>query len=354
MTGRFAPGLAEREVGALPMAAAYFHLILRRYGRSRDGIARLLAGTGFEPGDVGAGVPREEIALWQGIQQVRNLARMAPPGWGLELGSALDTASHGTLGVAASSAATLREALETLERFAYLRAPYFRLEGETQSSSYRLRVAQQIPLEPDVWVGMVELLLLSLQALVESALGRPMEAASFEIDFDAPPYAGRYASALHAPVRFGRPVTALELPSEWLPLPCPFADPALHGAATLRLEAAERGLSGPRFIGAQVERILEGARDELPTLGEVAARLRISRRTLVRRLAERGTTFRALVDEARKQRAAALLADPEVAVSEVAYGLGYTDPANFGRAFRRWFGESPRRYREGIGRAIRH
>lgn len=348
MTGRFAPALAEREVGSLPMAAAYFNLILRRYGRSRDAIAQLLAGTGFDPADVGAAVPGEEIALWQGIQQVRNLARMASPGWGLELGGALDTASHGTLGVAAASAATLRDALATLERFAYLRAPYFRLEGETERSRYRLRVAQQIPLEPDVWVGMVELLLLSLQALVESALGRPMEAASFEVDFDAPAYADRYASSLHAPVRFGRPVTALGIPGEWLPLACPFADPALHRAAALRLEAAERALGGPRFIGAQVERILEGARDEPPALGEVAARLRMSRRTLVRRLAERGTSFRALVDGVRKQRAAALLADPRVPVSEVAYGLGYTDPANFGRAFRRWFGESPRRYRDGM------
>jgi len=348
MTGRFPPPLAEREIGALPMPAAYFNLILRRYGKSPAAIAQLLDGTGFVAADVSAGVPNDELRLWQSIQQTRNLARIAPPGWALELGSALDNAAHGTLGVATSSAATLRDALATMERFAYLRAPYFRLESETQRSAYRLCVAQQIPLEPEVWISLAELLLLSLQALVESALGSRMDAAAFETDYAAPRYAHRYERAFHASVRFARPVVALAIPAGWLELPCPFADAAQHRAATLRLEAAERALSGPRFICAQVERILEGARDEPPSLGEIAAQLRLSERTLVRRLGERGTSFRALVDRARQQRAAALLADPAVAVSEVAYRLGYTDPANFGRAFRRWFGESPRHYRDAL------
>jgi AraC-like DNA-binding protein len=346
MTGRFTPALAERAVGALPMPAAYFNLILRRYGKSQAAIGQLLEGTGFAPADVSAGRPRDEVMLWQSIQQTRNLARIAPPGWALELGGALDNAAHGTLGVATASAATLEGALATMERFAYLRAPYFRLESEREAGSYRLLVAQQIPLEPETWIALVELLLLSLQALVESALGRRMDAAAFEAGYAAPPYAPLYARAFHAPVRFARPVTALAIPAEWLPLPCPFADAAQHRAATQRLEAAERSLSGPEFLCAQVERILEGAPDEPPALGEVAARLRLSERTLVRRLGERGASFRALVDEVRRRRAAALLADPRVPVSEVAYRLGYTDPANFGRAFRRWFGASPRRYRD--------
>jgi AraC-like DNA-binding protein len=328
------------------MPSAYFNLILRRYGTNETTLARLLAGTGLDAAGAGHLGPHDTIQLWQGIQQLRNLAEIAPPEWGLELGRALDAASHGTLGVAAASASTLADALSTLERFAHLRAPYFRLESETLPSVYRLRIDAEVQVEPPVWRGLVEVLLLSLQALIESALGRPMVAGCFDVGVPTPPYAARYAEFFHAPVEFGRPASAVAIPTRWLPLPCPFADGAQHRAAIERLELAERSLQGPRFLVAQVERILEGAGEEIPGLDRVASRLRLSRRTLVRRLEEVGTSFREITDQLRKRRATALLTDPQLTVTEVAYRVGYRDLANFGRAFRRWFGKSPRRYRE--------
>ena len=62
-----------------------------------------------------------------------------------------------------------------------------------------------------------------------------------------------------------------------------------------------------------------------------------------------GTSFRKIVEDHRSRRATELLADPSLSVTEVAYRLGYTEPANFGRACRRWFGSGPRAYREGLG-----
>jgi len=150
---------------------------------------------------------------------------------------------------------------------------------------------------------------------------------------------------LHAPVTFDQATSALAVPSDWLPLPCPFADPALHRGAVERLAAAERRLQGEEFIVAQVERILEGAGDAGLELDPVASQLHLSRRTLVRRLGRCGTSFRELLDAHRRRRASELLADPNLTVTEVGYRLGYTEPANFGRACRRWFGTGPRAYR---------
>lgn len=352
MAGHFEPGLARRAVGKLPMPAAYFNLVLRMYGRSRSATERLLHGTGISEADARTLAPDEPIRLWQAIQQVRNLG-FEHADWGLELGRMLQNAAHGTLGVAAASAPTLAEALSTLERFAYLRAPYFRLTGGATRSVFRLRVEEQIEVEPDVWRGLVEALLLSLQALIESALGQPMREGRFDVDYAAPPYADRYGSAFHAPVSFARAESAIAIPKSWLPLPCPFADRPQHRLAIERLELAERGLQGPQLIAAQVERVLEGAGPAIPALDDVAAQLRLSRRTLVRRLESRGHSFRELAERVRKRRASSLLADPSLSVSEVAYRLGYSDQANFGRAFRRWFGASPRRYRERLRRSTR-
>ena len=76
--------------------------------------------------------------------------------------------------------------------------------------------------------------------------------------------------------------------------------------------------------------------------------MNLSRRTLVRRLGRCGSSFRELVDDHRRRRAGELLADPNLTVMEVAYRLGYTEPANFGRACRRWFGSGPRAYRDRL------
>lgn len=342
--------MAERAVDALPMPGAYFWLILRRFGRTPELAARIVDGTGIDAQQAMASAPDDEIALGQILRQARNLAALLGPGWGLELGRSLDAGAHGSLGVAAASAPTLADALSVLERFAHVRAPYFRLSSD-ERRVFALRIEPQLRLESALWPPLVETLFLSIQALVESALGRPMSEGHFHVDYSAPEHADRYAEFLHAPVVFDQSTCAVAVPAGWLPLPCPFADPALHRGALERLESAERRLQGDAFIVAQVERVLEGAGDAGIDLDHVASQLHLSRRTLVRRLGRRGTSFREIIDANRHRRACELLADPHLTVSEVADRLGYTEPANFGRACRRWFGSGPRAYREGLERA---
>jgi len=77
----------------------------------------------------------------------------------------------------------------------------------------------------------------------------------------------------------------------------------------------------------------------------MAATLHMSSRTLIRRLRGMGTTFYKERDELRKIRARELLDAGELSVSEIAEVLRFSDSPNFGKAFKRWFGESPSRYR---------
>lgn len=79
---------------------------------------------------------------------------------------------------------------------------------------------------------------------------------------------------------------------------------------------------------------------------ENAAReLRVSVRTLIRRLGDGGSSFQALRDGARKDLALSLLNRPGFTVEDIARALGFSDAANFCRAFKRWFGMPPVRYR---------
>ena len=72
----------------------------------------------------------------------------------------------------------------------------------------------------------------------------------------------------------------------------------------------------------------------------------MSPRTLKRRLAEHGTTFSALRDDVRQQRAMLLLDNRGLTISDIAARLGYSELPNFTRAFRKWMGVTPQAYRE--------
>ena len=86
-------------------------------------------------------------------------------------------------------------------------------------------------------------------------------------------------------------------------------------------------------------------------LAGTAKRLATSSRSLRRRLRDEGTSFRSLLDEVRSSLADEWLEDPRRSITEIGLDLGYTDAANFARAYRRTKGVSPsaaRRQRLGM------
>jgi AraC-like DNA-binding protein len=84
-----------------------------------------------------------------------------------------------------------------------------------------------------------------------------------------------------------------------------------------------------------------------PKRAAVAEALHLSQRTLQRRLQDEGTSFQHLLDDTRRELAEQYLTQPHFALLEIAYLLGFADPSNFFRAFRRWFGVTPGEYRAG-------
>jgi AraC-like DNA-binding protein len=91
--------------------------------------------------------------------------------------------------------------------------------------------------------------------------------------------------------------------------------------------------------------LLTSTGGQYPGLDTAAERLHLSARTLKRRLAEESTTFGDLLDEVRKRDSVQLLLNADRAIDEIAARVGYADPANFRRAFKRWTGVSPSEYR---------
>jgi AraC-like DNA-binding protein len=114
----------------------------------------------------------------------------------------------------------------------------------------------------------------------------------------------------------------------------------VHGECDVLMQSSERR----RGITALVRSKLFRDSGVFSTLPDVADELDIHPRTLRRRLAKEGTSFRALRNEARSAVAVDLLRNVGLTVEEVPTRLGYTEVSTFLHAFKRWHGVAPSAY----------
>jgi AraC-like DNA-binding protein len=181
-----------------------------------------------------------------------------------------------------------------------------------------------------------------------------MKFPDVEIDFvhAAPQDASlaEYERLLGARLRFGADVNECRVPKSWLDVPLANADratlPHLERAAEQRLAARQRKASESPLVVAARERmqaLLPHGRASLP---EVADALNLTARTLQRRLAQAGFSFRTLLDDVRSEAAQRHLLDEGMPLIEVAFLLGFSEQSTFNHAFRQWFGKTPKEWRD--------
>jgi AraC-like DNA-binding protein len=154
-----------------------------------------------------------------------------------------------------------------------------------------------------------------------------------------------YAAAFGLSPRFGAPIDEAVLPRSVLDLPMPHANAAMNAYFERHARTLSQAIpGGPSWVTRIRPLVAEHLVGGPPTLTAIAAKLRMSPRTLQRKLRAEALSFQELVEEVRRQRALAYV-EAKLATAEVAYLLGYSEPSAFHRAFRRWTGTSPERFR---------
>ena len=156
-----------------------------------------------------------------------------------------------------------------------------------------------------------------------------------------------FRRCFQAPLRFDREQTALVFPAQWLNQALPGANPARRQEIEQRIVALAN-LSQTDLVGrlrCTLRTLLTTSRGSQE---EVAELFSLHPRTLNRRLAEQGTSFKALVAEVRYDIACQLLANTALSVGQIAAILGYGEISALTRAFRRWSGMSPQAWRSRI------
>jgi AraC-like DNA-binding protein len=194
-----------------------------------------------------------------------------------------------------------------------------------------------------------EFTLAALLVISRQLSGQPLAVGEVAFSHPAPAAAtvALLAAVFGTTPRFGAPANALELDRAELERPLPAADATLsriierHAEALLAARPEPRAAMGQRVRHALVGLLGQGDGEREVSLAAIARRLGTSERSLQRHLADEGITFDALYEELRRELAVRYLADRSMAIAEVAYLLGYSEPSAFHRAFKRWTGATP-------------
>lgn len=159
----------------------------------------------------------------------------------------------------------------------------------------------------------------------------------------APKYKADFERIFEAPVVFDSTWNALQIDPEFLSLKQPPVNRYVFGVLSERADSLLNELRLSKTVRGRVETVLmEILHTGEASMDVVAARLGQSRQTLYRKLKEEGVTYEQVLDGLRQKLAVHFLSGKQVSVNQTAYLLGFSDPASFSRAFKRWTGESPR------------
>jgi AraC-like DNA-binding protein len=162
----------------------------------------------------------------------------------------------------------------------------------------------------------------------------------------APSSLGEHRRVFGCPVSFDAEVSAIAFDRQSLAIPMKAPRPELCRLLEAHGQEQLRRLPPPEsFLDVVRRGLLEELRGGDPELSHVARKLGMSGRTLQRRLRDLGTSHQTLLEEVRRDLALRYLKDASLAVTEVAFLLGFSEVSNFYRAFRRWTGSTPLEYR---------
>lgn len=269
---------------------------------------------------------------------------------GLLLGQRANIFVLGAVGHAAASAPSIRDGLHLLEAFSRLHASYIRLELQSHIGGMEMVIRFLHPLRETERFHL-ETAFALFQHYVEMMSGEPLTDGFYRFPYAPPDYAADYATLFHSPCEFQSKQAQIHLPSALLDTVSPFHDATVWRQSRLQLAKHLQQITSLENApySQHLLALLNSRHPPLPKLGDMAAMLHMSERTLNRRLLGEGVRFRDLKTEITQQWAREYLLHSAHSVETISSLLGYEDVANFRRAFRKHQGCGPQVFRESHG-----
>ena len=277
------------------------------------------------------------IALFRAAKELTGDAALA-----LHYGEEVDLSELSIAGLIMNASETMGDAFLQMNRFGRLA-----IEVEGAGKRFMMRMDERgLWMEdarenPNDFPELTEVTFARQVCGPRRFLSRP-HVLEVHVTHAAPAYRAEYERIFQCPVVFDAPWNAMRLVPDITSMRVALQPRYVFGVLSEKAEALLKELENSKSVRGKVESLL------MPVLhtGDVsvetiATRMGVSRQTLFRRLKAEGATFEKVLDELRHSLALHYLSGRKASVNETAYLVGFSDPAAFSRAFKRWTGKSP-------------
>ncbi len=280
-------------------------------------------------------------AIWR-----RAVELTGDEGFGLACAKNLHPAAFQGLGFAWIASATLKDAFHRLVR-------YYRLissEGEVvlQESDDDIWLWYKIPQGGQGAPASLDAALAVFIQLCRFTKGDDFNPKQVEFQHAAPTDKSKFDAFFKCPIVFSADENRLLFSRQELEVSLPMASPSLARANDQvvidYIKKHDKGNIVNAVRGCIIELLPSGEVSQ----ESVARQVNRSSRSLQRKLAEHGTSYKQLYEEIRKELAMQYLKETNRTISEVTYLLGFSEPSNFARSFKRWCGTTPNEYQSNL------
>jgi AraC-like DNA-binding protein len=301
-------------------------------------VARLDAATLQDPD---SRIPIEQVhALWNKAYELSK-----DPNLALHAIEVLQFGSYPVLDFLASSAPTIGAALAKVADYFPIINSVVRLPYEV--GEHRVTYGVEAPSRPAVITRpYAEYTLAAVFLRTRGATNQRYPLMHVEFSHPRPPDISEHERIFECPVTFGADACRLVIARDVWDTPRTGGDSVLFSVLDTHARMLLEQLPTPADIVGRVRKAIESQlRGGDPSLESIARQLAMSPRTLQRRLRDHGVVFNDLLDAMRFRAAKAYLAQGDIAGTEVAYLLGFSEQSSLNRAFKRWSGQTPTEYR---------
>jgi AraC-like DNA-binding protein len=320
------------------------------YAASAVGVdrAQLLARIGVSETELERDTSVPTLVMAQAWQVAPELS--GDPLFGLHAGEHAEVGSYDILDYLFLTSATLGDACRALEHYHRIVSEIWRLDLLVEGDVARFR--QWVPanfVEPlrHAW----DYFFAGALKRIRNTMPRGTKPREVRLMHAAPPDAREYERLLDCPVTFGHPISEFIFDASYLELPLLSSNPTLCRLVRRHADELLARVPSDQDLLVRARTLLPVLlKDPDQSLARLADQLGVGERTLQRKLADHGITYKQLLDTTREEHAMRSLESGAITVQQLAYELGFSSTAAFSRAFRRWRGVSPSEWQQAHAR----
>lgn len=288
--------------------------------------------------------PKSRISLADLIAAGKNAIRLSSdPHLPFRIGTSIHVSAYGMYGFAILCCPDFRKMMAFAELYHALATPLATIKFTEQDgfASWAIEPNPAVVINPQLYRFVTEMQIGVHISLMRDVMGPAFTPDRINLAYPETRESGLPADEIGCPLGFSSRTNQIIFQSKWLDRAANLGNRTTYPMVVALCDDLLQELKSRVGVAGEIRALLIRDIANPPTLAAIARLLEVSDRSLRRQLQDQGISFRDLLDELRMQIALKYLRKTRLANEDIALALGFSDAANFRRAFRRWTSKSP-------------